>query len=60
MDENGRIDSYELICGLAMLSQASLEDKAELIFNLYDFDGNKSITRDELVIMLTNALTSLR
>jgi hypothetical protein len=30
-----------------------------LIFNLYDYDGNKFITRDELVILMTNVLTAL-
>jgi len=45
---------------MALVSQSSLEEKAELIFGLYDFDGNKSITRDELVIMMTNALSSLK
>ena len=45
---------------MALVSQASLEEKAEMIFNLYDFDGNRFITRDELVIMMTNSLTALR
>ena len=30
-----------------------------MIFSLYDFDGNKYITRDELVILMTNVLSSL-
>ena len=59
MDENGVVDSYEFICGLAMLSQSSVGEKAELLFNLYDFDGNKHITRDELVILMYNTLSSI-
>jgi Ca2+-binding EF-hand superfamily protein len=59
MDENGKVDSYEFICGLALLSESSVEEKAELLFNLYDFDGNKFITRDELVILMTNTLASI-
>jgi Ca2+-binding EF-hand superfamily protein len=31
-----------------------------LIFGLYDFDGSKYISRDELVILMTNGLTSLK
>ena len=27
---------------------------------MYDFDGSKYISRDELVILMTNALTSLK
>lgn len=40
LDRSGRIDSYEFICALSLLSQASLKEKARLIFNLYDFDKN--------------------
>lgn len=69
MDGNGSIDSYEFTCALAMLSHANLDvccpqylilqEKAELIFNLYDFDGSKYISQDELVILMTNVLSSL-
>lgn len=31
-----------------------------MIFTLYDFDGSKYISRDELVILITNALTALK
>lgn len=37
-----------------------VQDKAELIFGLYDFDGNKYISRDELVILMTNVLSSMK
>jgi Ca2+-binding EF-hand superfamily protein len=37
-DGNGSIDSYEFVCALSLLSHATLDEKAELIFNLYDFD----------------------
>lgn len=60
-DINGdnKIDSYEFMCALTMLSHSSLEEKAEILFDFYDFDKSKYITRDELVILITNALTSL-
>ena len=38
MDGNGSIDSYEFVCALSLMSHATLDEKAELIFNLYDFD----------------------
>ena len=59
MDGNGKLDSYEFVCAMAMLSHSTLDEKAELIFSLYDFDGSKYISRDELVILMTNALSSL-
>lgn len=60
MDGNGKVDSYEFVCAMAMMSHATLEEKAELIFNLYDFDGNKYISRDELVILMTNVLAAMK
>ena len=30
-----------------------------MIFSLYDYDGNKFITKDELVILMTNVLSSM-
>jgi len=41
IDQSGRIDTYEFICALALLSQANLRQKIELVFNLYDFDKNR-------------------
>ena len=44
---------------MALLSNSTLDTKAELIFDLYDFDGSKYISRDELVILMTNVMTAL-
>ena len=38
MDKSDTVDSYEFVCGLALLSQSSLEDKAKILFDLYDYD----------------------
>lgn len=56
---DGKIDSYEFLWALTMLSHSTLDEKAEILFSFYDFDRSKYITRDELVILITNALTSL-
>ena len=60
-DQNGdgRIDSYEFLCAITLLSSSTLDEKAEILFDFYDFDKSKYITRDELVILITNTLTSL-
>lgn len=60
MDQNGSIDSYEFVCALSILSNASLDEKAELIFNLYDFDRSQSISREELTVLMTNVLAALK
>jgi len=54
------IDQFEFITGLAFLSHGSLEEKAELVFNMYDFDKSQYISRDELTILMTNSLCALR
>ena len=58
-DNNGFIDSYEFVCGLSFMSHATLNEKAELIFNLYDFDRSQCISRDELTVLLSNSLSAL-
>ena len=58
-EKKGKIVSYEFICALVLISQAPLIEKAEMIFKLYDFDGNLYITRDELVIMIMSTLSAL-
>lgn len=60
LDGNGSIDSYEFVCALSLMSHGTLDEKAELIFNLYDFDRSQSISRDELTVMMTNALAALK
>ena len=60
MDGNGSIDSYEFVCALSLMSHANLDDKAELIFNLYDFDRSQSISKDELTVLMANVMASLK
>ena len=59
-DGDGVIDQYEFTTGLAFLSHGTLEEKATLIFQLYDFDKSQYISKDELTILMTNSLTALR
>ena len=59
LNGDGKIDSYEFMCAITMLSHSTLDEKADILFDFYDFDRSKYITRDELVILMTNALTSL-
>lgn len=42
------------------MARGSLNEKAELVFNLYDFDRSKTISRDELTVLMTNCLTALK
>jgi hypothetical protein len=59
-DGNGSIDHYEFVCALSLMSHATLDEKAELIFNLYDFDRSQSISKEELTVLMANTLAALK
>lgn len=60
-DPHGRdkVDAYEFIAGMIIISEASLEMKADILFELYDFDHSQSLSFDELIIMLRTAMNAL-
>lgn len=58
-DSSGKLDCYEFICGLGLLSQSTLKQKAEIIFNLYDFDKSKLISQDEMVVLVKTVMSAL-
>ena len=45
------INVLELIVALTVYAYASIKYKIRFIFLLFDFDNNKAISRDEMVIM---------
>lgn len=55
----GKVDAYEFIAGMIIISEASLETKAEILFDLYDFDHSQTLTFDELIIMLRTSMNAL-
>jgi microtubule-associated protein-like 6 len=55
----GRVDAFEFMSGMVLISEASLESKAEMLFDLFDFDHSQSITFDELIILMRSAANSL-
>ncbi|KAJ6254496.1 calcium binding protein [Anaeramoeba flamelloides] len=57
LDGNQTVEWKELIGGLAILSSAPIEDKAEFLFNTWDLDGNGILDRDEVEQMLTSIVT---
>ena len=59
MDNSGKIDCYEFICGLAMISHANLSQKATVIFKLYDFDDSLVLNFDEMVVLVRCCLCCL-
>jgi microtubule-associated protein-like 6 len=59
VSKRGKIDAFEFIAAMILLSEASLKAKAQILFDLYDFDHSKSLTFDELVIMSRAAVNAL-
>lgn len=55
----GYIDSYEFLCGVILMSSASFDLKAKMLFSLYDNDQSSTLTIDELLVMMQNALSAL-
>ena len=59
VSKRGKIDAFEFIAAMILISEASLKTKAQILFDLYDFDHSKSITFDELIIMIRTAVNAL-
>jgi len=55
-EAQGVVDVLEVLCGLAVAGHASLPEKAEFCFEVFDFNGTKTLTYDEAFILLFTVL----
>lgn len=60
VDNSSKIDSYEFICGLTLLGNASLKEKAQIVFGLFDFDNSLVLSKDEVVVLFRCVVCSLQ
>lgn len=52
-DGTDRVDFTEFILGLSAISNGTILEKLQFLFSVYDLDGTGSISRDEMVTMLS-------
>lgn len=51
-NHDGRIDGLELLGGIALVCQATFEEKARFCFELYDFNLNAKMSQREMTMMM--------
>ena len=56
-DENGLIDALETQVTMCALSSMSIHEKAEFMFNCFDFDESGRISLDETTLLFRQALS---
>ena len=55
-DNNGLIDSLEFFCSIAIPSGLSFQHKLQFIFKCFDFEGNNSLTMDEVELAIRSTI----
>lgn len=58
-DHDGRIDGLELLGGISLICVGSFDEKAKLIFEMYDFNLNGSLNRNELLMLLVSCICGI-
>lgn len=58
-NKNGSIDFKEFICALSITSRGRLDEKLRWAFQLYDIDGDGTITYNEMLSTYRAPLTQL-
>eukprot|EP00753_Platysulcus_tardus_P000361 PLAT10367.1.p1 GENE.PLAT10367.1~~PLAT10367.1.p1 ORF type:complete len:723 (-),score=420.00 PLAT10367.1:102-2270(-) len=58
-DENGLVDAYEVLGGIAMCSSMEIREKVNFVHALYDFNGSGDLTMDEMTILMRTLVCGL-
>jgi Ca2+-binding EF-hand superfamily protein len=55
----GYIDTYEFLCCIILMSDATFDEKAKMLFDLYDVDKSQTLTMDECKILISSSYAAL-
>ena len=55
-DGDGRVDALEFFAGLTLVCRGPFEEKAQICFELFDFNLNGSLSAFELSMLLQSAV----
>lgn len=58
-DNDGRVDGLELLGGLTLCCHATFEEKARFCFELFDFNLNSIMSKNELVMMMMSSICGM-
>jgi len=56
-NHDGSIDMEELILGLSIMSQGTIDEKAELLFRAIDTDGSGTLSREEVKVQFERLMS---
>ena len=58
VDKNGLIDALELFSGLIVFSDSKLEDKVRFLFDIFDLNEIKCLSKTDVEFMISSILNS--
>ena len=53
-DKNGYLDQREFLTGLFRVFCSNFNQKADLVFEIYDFDGDGLVTKNDISTILSS------
>lgn len=59
-DGNALVDARELLGGLALMSKGHLRARMDLLFDIFDLNGDHSMAFDEVFLMLRSSMSCIR
>jgi Ca2+-binding EF-hand superfamily protein len=58
-NKDGFVDKYQVLASFALLNGDELENRAQFIFRMFDFDGSHNIDLNEFILSASSAINGL-